>query len=88
MSAEARPEPAPRTMKASEFKARCLGLMDEIAESGGEIVITKRGRPVARLAPYREGPRPFFGRGGPIVTRDDVAEPVAWEAEEGLLDGR
>ena len=42
-----------RTMKASEFKARCLKLMDEVAESGEEIVITKNGRPVAKLAPHR-----------------------------------
>ena len=42
-----------RTIKASEFKARCLKLMDEVAESGEEIVITKHGRPVSRLAPYR-----------------------------------
>ena len=37
-----------RTMKASEFKAKCLGLMDEVAENGGEIVITKNGKPVAQ----------------------------------------
>lgn len=43
-----------RTIKASEFKAKCLELMDEVAESGEEIVITKRGRPVSRLVPYRE----------------------------------
>ena len=36
-----------RTMKASEFKAKCLRLMDEVAEDGGEIVITKNGKPVA-----------------------------------------
>ena len=33
-----------RTMKASEFKAKCLQLMDEVADSGGEIVITKNER--------------------------------------------
>lgn len=43
-----------RTIKASEFKAKCLELIDEVAESGEEIVITKRGRPVSRLVPYRE----------------------------------
>ena len=42
-----------RTMKASEFKAKCLKLMDEVAESGEEIVITKNGKPVAKLAPLR-----------------------------------
>ena len=38
-----------RTMKASEFKAKCLKLMDEVAETGEEILITKRGRAVAKL---------------------------------------
>ena len=55
----------PRTVKASEFKANCLKLMDEVAESGEEIVITKNGRPVSRLLPYREntgiGLRPQSG---------------------------
>ena len=38
-----------RTIKASEFKARCLKLMDEVAQSGEEIVITKRGHPCRAL---------------------------------------
>ena len=41
-----------RTMKASEFKAKCLKLMDEVAENGGEIVITKNGKPVAKLTAF------------------------------------
>ena len=40
-----------RTIKASEFKAKCLKLIGEVAESGEEIVITKHGRPVSRLVP-------------------------------------
>lgn len=57
-----------RTIKASEFKAKCLKLMDEVAESGEEIVITKNGRPVSRLAPYREPSSGlWFGR-----NRDDT----------------
>ena len=44
---------ASRTMKASEFKAKCLKLMDEVAETGEEIVITKHGKPTARLVAYR-----------------------------------
>ena len=72
-----------RTMKASEFKARCLALMDEIAESGEEIVITKRGKPVAKLAPCESKPRTLFGAGGEIVIHGDIIEPidVEWEAE-------
>jgi prevent-host-death family protein len=36
---------------AGEFKARCLQLMDEVERGGMELVITKRGRPVAKLVP-------------------------------------
>ena len=73
-----------RTIKASEFKARCLRLMDEVAETGEEIVITKRGRPVSRLAPCREPPEAIFGVDRDIIhIHDDIVEPldVGWEAE-------
>ena len=73
-----------RTIKASEFKAKCLKLMDEVAESGVEIVITKNGRPVSRLAPYRRKPPGFFGRDqGRLRILGDVVEPLdaEWEAE-------
>ena len=40
-------------MAVTEFRARCYRLMDEVAETGREIVITKRGRAVARLVPLR-----------------------------------
>lgn len=40
-----------REITASQFKARCLRLLDEVAESGETLVITKHGRPVARVVP-------------------------------------
>lgn len=40
-----------RTVKATEFKARCLALMDEVARTGEPLLVTKRGRPVAELRP-------------------------------------
>ena len=52
MSTDSETPPSSRTIKASEFKAKCLKLMDEVAESGEEIIITKNGRPVAKLTPY------------------------------------
>ena len=73
-----------RTIKASEFKAKCLKLMDEVAESGEEIVITKNGRPLSRLAPYRAKPQAPFGRDqGKIRVLGDMTAPidVEWEAE-------
>ncbi len=41
-----------RTINASEFEARCLQLLEEVAESGEPLVITKGGEPVYVLSPY------------------------------------
>ena len=73
----------PKTIKASEFKAKCLKLMDEVAESGEEIVITKNGRPTARLVPYRAKPGIWFGADrGKLEVLGDIISPidVEWEA--------
>lgn len=74
------------TIKASEFKAKCLKLMDDVAEGDYEIVITKNGRPVSRLVPYRERPKSLFGIDrGRIEIIGDIIEPinVEWEADAG-----
>ena len=76
------------TVKASEFKAKCLKLMDELSENGGEIVITKNGFPVSRLVPYREKPNSLFGIDeGKIEILGDIVEPVdtVWEVESGKI---
>ena len=66
-----------RTIKASEFKAKCLRLMDEVAESGKEIVITKNGRPISRLLPYRTTPKSLFGIDrGRIRILGDIVSPI------------
>ena len=94
MAAAAGSPDGPRTIKASEFKARCLKLMDEVNETGEEIVVTKNGRPTARLVPYRPKPGAWFGADQDIIQiLGDLDEPldepldVVWEAEQGLLDG-
>jgi prevent-host-death family protein len=38
----------------SDFKARCLRLLDDVAENGEEVVITKRGVPIARVLPFNQ----------------------------------
>ena len=69
-----------QTIGASEFKAKCLELMDQVAESGGEIVITKNGRPVSRLVPYREAPDLSFGRHqNKIGISGDIVSPMPAE---------
>ena len=45
------------TINASDFKARCLAILDRVQETGEPVVILKRGRPVAELCP-RGGQRP------------------------------
>jgi prevent-host-death family protein len=45
-----------RTIPAGRFKAQCLRLLDEVAETGETIVVTKRGRPVAKVEPVEEPP--------------------------------
>lgn len=73
-----------RTIQASEFKARCLALMDQVAASGEIVVVTKNGKPVAELHPY-EGERKAspFGLHPGVRIHGDVVAPVAdgdWEA--------
>ncbi len=69
-----------RTIKASEFKATCLKLMDEVAESGEEIVITKNGRPVSRLVPYRDTSGLWFGRNRDVIRiKGDIVSPMPAE---------
>ncbi len=50
-------------MAAGDFKAKCLALMDEVESKRESIVITKRGRPVAKLIPIElaDGKDPIFG---------------------------
>jgi prevent-host-death family protein len=46
---------------AATFKANCLRLMDEVARRRRPIVITKRGKPVAKLVPVDNAPIDLFG---------------------------
>lgn len=59
------------TIQASQFKARCLALLDEVAETGREIVVTKHGRPVAKLVPL--DPPTTLAGSVTLVAEDDEA---------------
>ena len=72
---------APRSVPAATFKSTCLGLMDEIAKTGESIVITKHGRPVARLVPIESDMPSAYGiLGGTTRTLgDDIGpDPELW----------
>jgi prevent-host-death family protein len=72
-------------VSATSFKARCLELMDRVAELGKEVVITKRGRPVARLLPMARPPADtsFGAMRGTARALGDLVAPAneVWEAE-------
>ncbi len=70
-----------RSISASEFKAKCLGLLDEVSEHGSEVVITKRGKPVARLVPVSKQRGTLRGAWkGLARVRGDIVH-VDWTAE-------
>ncbi len=70
---------------AGEFKAHCLQLIEEVRAGRYEVVITKRGRPVAKLVPLEEpGTRPLLGYlQGSLTVTGDIVTPVGdqWEAD-------
>ena len=73
-----------RTIKASDFKAKCLQLMDEIAETGQEVVITKRGRPVSVMSPYPARSKSLFGlHRSSVEIVGDIVSPIdeVWDAD-------
>ena len=72
------------SVPAGRFKAQCLKLMDEVRDHHREIVITKRGKPVAKLVPYEEKPKDIFGYAkGSVVIHGDIVGPTGevWDAD-------
>lgn len=73
-------------IQASEFKAKCLALMDQVAATGEGILITKNGKPVAELHPPSSlRPKSPFGlHKGMIEIKGDIISPVdvKWDANK------
>lgn len=73
-----------RTVMASTFKARCLALLDQVALDHVPLVITKRGRPIARVVPMGEEPTGrSTDRSVHLVAEEDEAyfsTGTSWEA--------
>ena len=73
-----------RTIKASEFKSKCLKIMDEVAATNEPVEITKHGVPVAQLVPARQRPKSLIGAmKGSILYLGDIVSPidVEWNAQ-------
>jgi prevent-host-death family protein len=69
-----------RTVSASQFKAQCLAMLDEVAATGEEITVTKRGRAVARVLAVSE-PKSLRGSVSFNVSDDDLTKPldIEWD---------
>jgi prevent-host-death family protein len=68
---------------AGEFKSRCLALIDEVERKRKEIVITKRGRPVAKLVPVESAANPLIGGMRCTISyMGDIVAPIGepWDA--------
>jgi prevent-host-death family protein len=78
----AAPEPErTKHIAAGEFKAKCLGILDEVSETCQEVIVTKRGRPIAKVVPFRAPAKgSFFGRLKGVIEivgdPDDLINPV------------
>ena len=74
---------AASTISASTFKATCLELMDDVARTGAELIVTKHGRPVVRVSAAqtpRQSPWGFLA--GSVVGHGDIVSPdeTLWDA--------
>ena len=73
-----------KQIKASEFKAKCLALIDEVATTGESVVVTKNGKPMAELVPHRTAKKksPFGIWKGKVKIVGDIISPidVEWDA--------
>jgi prevent-host-death family protein len=68
---------------AGQFKAKCLALLDEVAENGQPLVITKRGKPLVRVLPF-EKPRSLIGSVTFLVSDEELVKPL-WKDWEPSL---
>lgn len=71
------------SIQAGTFKAKCLQLMNEVHDKHISIIITKHGKPVAKLMPVEEAPINFFGcLKNTITINKDIIAPIEVDWEE------
>src|SRR5687768_15412074 len=79
-----------RHIAASDFKARCLAILDNVARTGEGVVVTKHGKPVVRVVPLALEPPASTDNSATLVADEDelyftAAHGVAWDAQRGVL---
>jgi prevent-host-death family protein len=75
-----------KSIPAGVFKAKCLAIMDEVQAKSQSVIITKHGKPVAKLVPISEEPDDLFGfMKGKMEIVGDIVSPVLSEDEWDIL---
>jgi prevent-host-death family protein len=77
-----------KTIPAGTFKARCLAIMDEVQAKREAVIITKRGKPVAKLVPVDQEKDDIFGffeGKGTVEIKGDIVAPAFTPEEWGDL---
>ena len=75
-----------KKMAAGVFKANCLAVMDEVQSKRETVVITKRGKPVAKLVPINTDKDDIFGfLRGKVTVTGDIVSPALTQDEWGSL---
>ena len=80
-----------RKINAAAFKARCLALIDEVAESGEPITVTKRGKAKVQIVAVREKPKTLWGATkGTFKILGDIVGPIVedWDEEREVRNIR
>jgi len=69
---------------ATQFKAQCLAILDTVQRTRTTVVISKHGKPVAKLVPMETGPAPslYGSMKGTVRKMGDIVSPIedAWDA--------
>ena len=75
---------AAKIMKATEFKTHCLAVLDEVSQNRREFVVTKHGKPVAKVCPVDADAGQIYGcMKGTALAKDDLfSTDEEWDAEK------
>jgi prevent-host-death family protein len=69
-----------KQMSGTQFQSRCLKALNEVAKSGEELIITKRGKPIVKLVPVKMQEDEIFGyMAGKVKILSDIVGPVIIE---------
>ncbi|MEX0780655.1 MAG: type II toxin-antitoxin system Phd/YefM family antitoxin [Balneolales bacterium] len=75
-----------KTIGATKFKAICLSLLDEVNDTGDEYIITKHGKPVAKVTPYKkEKLKDFKSLKNSVKIKGDIISPLDEEDWGSLI---